>query len=90
MQTDFASMFYEEEKVYLNKFMESETLAELSKEKMIEHLDFSYAVIDREDDMLVELLRGVKSKISLIKEDAWQDFLEGFPMPSVGMEYEGR
>ena len=88
MQTDFASMFYEEEKVYLNKFMEREALNKLSKEEMIEHLDFAYAVIDRGNDMLVELIQGVKSKISSIREDVWSDFLESFPIPSVGMEFE--
>lgn len=90
MRTDFASMFYEEEKVYLNKFMEREVLDDLSKEEMIDHLDFAYAVIDREDDMMAELLQGVKSKIYSIQEDAWKDFLSSFPMPSVGMEYEER
>lgn len=88
MQTDFASMFYEEEKVYLNKFMERESLARLSKEDMLEQLDFAYAVIDREDDMLVDLILGVRTKISSIPDDAWSNFLESFPMPSVGMEYE--
>lgn len=88
MKNKFFSIFSEEEKVYLNSFMKNESLQTLSKEEMLDRLEFAYAVIIQTDEMLEELLCSIRDKVTEMKENEWKEFLAGFPIATVGIEHE--
>jgi len=72
-------LFDNDERIFINGTSEGEKLSDFTRAKMLGHLDFTLNIST--DDMVIELSKGLKSKISKLTDTEWYELILRLPFP---------